>query len=259
MGLAPPTVMLGDGWQAKPPAYSRKIYRYFLDVCEEIEQFTEGTRRVLVFNGDVLDCDIKRRSNQYITNKEEEILGIAADALAPAYELADRVYVIRGTDAHTGKDGYLEEQFAKDLDNVKPDTTTGDASWWWLTGRVAGLQVDIAHSMSMGGRAWTEANSINFLAADTLQRYAEREERPPDLCVRAHVHKSFDTYDNRRVRALTLPCWKMQDSYGHKLNPVRWSHFGAIVFIIENGVIRKERKWRTEVSQYPAQHYRRRL
>ena len=72
-------------------------------------------------------------------------------------------------------------------------------------------------------------------------------------------HLAFDTYDNKRVRALTLPCWKLQDSYGHKLNPARWSHFGACVFVIENGEIRKERKWKTEVSQYPQRHWNRRL
>ena len=259
MGLTPPTVHLGDGWQAKPPIYSRKVYRYFLEVCDEIKKFTEGTERVVVFDGDTVDCDIKRRSNQYITSKEEEILWLAADALEPAYGMADRVYVVRGTDAHTGKDGYLEEMFAKDLDNVQPDPVTGDASWWWLTGQFENYGVDIAHSMSMGGRSWTEANAVNFLAAEILARYAERNEPPPQMAWRAHVHKSFDSYDNKRVRAITLPCWKLQDSYGHKLNPARWSHFGAMAFIIENGEIRKERKWKTEVSQYPAQHYRRRL
>ena len=191
-------------------------------------------------------------------NNKNEILGVAAEALSPAFEMADDVYVIRGTEAHTGPDSELEEAFAKDIKAV-PDKDNGNHSWSWLTGRFDGLQVDIAHKTTIGGRAWTEANGINYLASDVLQRYAERDERPPDLAVRAHVHKSFDSYDNKRVRALILPCWKLIDSYGHSLNPVRWSHFGAVVFVIENGVIRKEQKWKTEVSQYPQLHYRRRL
>ena len=181
------------------------------------------------------------------------------DMIPYSYEMADRVFVVKGTDAHTGKDGRLENLFAHFLDNAVPDPVEDNPAWWWVTGKFGGLQVDICHSTTMGGRPWTEMNGINYLSSDVLQRYAERNDRPPDLAIRGHVHRHFDTYDNKRVRAITLPCWKLTDSFGHKKNPNRMAHIGAMAFVIENGNIVKGQKWITEQTQYPKQHYRRQL
>lgn len=259
VGLAPPSVTVGDGWQAKPPMYSRKVWKYFVECCGEAKEFTKGTKRLLFLVGDTIDCDIKRRSNQYITNSKSEVLEVAVDALAPLYEWVDNVIVLRGTDAHTGKDGELEEMFAADLDHAIPDKITGNASWQYFAMSVDGYRLDAAHHTTMGGRAWTFANAANFLAADTMMEYTLRSDKPPQMVVRAHVHRAADSFDNYDTRAVILPCWKLLDTYGIKRKPTRAPHIGMMAFVIEGGEIVREKKWIEKMSQFPQRTWSRQL
>lgn len=259
LGLAPDVVTMGGGWKTKPPAYSRKVYRYFVEVCEEVRQYTEGTKRLLVLNGDIVDFDAKDRSNQYITNVKHEILGIASDALAPLYEWVNNVVVIRGTDAHVGKDGELEEAFAADLDHHIPDSATGYDSWPYFVRMLDGVPLDIAHHVTMGGRSWTFANAANFLAADTMQEYNMRDERYPHLVIRAHVHRTADSYDNYPCRAVILPCWQLPTGYAIMRKPTRIPDFGIFVFMLDNGKVIAERKWKQKMSHISAHPWSRQL
>ena len=45
----------------------------------------------------------------------------------------------------------------------------------------------------------------------------ERNEKPPHLYVRGHVHRPGDSYDIAPVRALILPSWQHTTSYGYRI------------------------------------------
>ncbi|NIQ44153.1 MAG: hypothetical protein GTN85_19025, partial [Pseudomonas stutzeri] len=51
------------------------------------------------------------------------------DVIKPIEHVVDKWFVVRGTEAHSGAAGELEEWFAGDLDNAV-HSFNGTASWW---------------------------------------------------------------------------------------------------------------------------------
>ena len=248
VGLCPPAFELDDGGTYQLNKTQRWLWGYWNECWQEVKSFAEGCERITwIVNGDALDYDAKGRSSQYITNNKATVLRMAVDAMQPGLEIADRLYVVRGTDAHTGRDGEMEEALAQDIDiTVKNGKVS---SWYHLQGVMAGMRVDVAHHTSMGGLAWTDKNAANKIAADAIMQYVLAGQKFPDLVIRSHVHRHADSHDNYPTRAIILPAWQSITAYGAKLNPNRLSDVGMIMFLIDNGKIVGEKKIITKLHQ----------
>ena len=250
VGLCPAHVTLDDGGTYTPNKTQRWLWSYWNDCWEEVKSFTQEADRVTwIINGDMVDKDHKGRSYQYITGNSATITNMAIDVLTPGLEVADQVLVIRGTDAHVGKDASMEEAVADDIDTVIRNKETKTASWYHYRGVLGGLRIDISHHTNMGTLPWTSANAANKVAADAFMNYNLLGQKIPGLVVRSHVHKHADSYDNYPVRAVILPAWQSMTSYGARLNPNRISDIGMIIFLIDNGIIVKEKKMIEKLSQ----------
>ena len=116
VGLCPPSVNLDDGGTYRYSVQQRALWRSWLDFCEKAHDSTDNV--IVILNGDLVENGNK--STQVISRNKASILGMAYDAIAPLVEDADKVFVIRGTEYHTGSSADLEEAFAKDLSNVVP-------------------------------------------------------------------------------------------------------------------------------------------
>lgn len=220
----------------KAASAQRKVWAQWVTTWDDVDAWATG-RKLVVFCGDMLDFDIKRRSSAYITNNKAMILDLAADTLKPALDVVDDLHMIRGTPAHVGRDAEYEDLLAADL---------GAPIDWHLTGTIEGLRVDIAHQTNMGGLPWTEANAVNQLARRVMTNYDDIGERRPGLIVRAHVHRHYDTWDNFAARTMTLPCWQLPTEYIQRLNPGRAPHIGLVALKIEDGQITDTKKWITK-------------
>jgi hypothetical protein len=234
VALSPPRVQLDEGGSYHSSRGQRWLWRSWNDFWDQVKDDTKGYRRIVVFNGDMGELDINRRSYQLITPNKATITGMVLDTLEPAIALADLIYVIRGTQAHTGKSAWLEEDIAQDLDNAVHD---GGASWWHLRAVASGVKFDICHHASMGGLPWTEKNAANKIAKIVVDRYMiDMEQKPPDITIRSHNHRWNDSADNFKTRAICLPCWSMMTEYGYRIGKENSiADVGGAVVFCEDG------------------------
>jgi hypothetical protein len=216
-GLCAPRVPLDDGGSYRPSPFQRALWTAWLDMAATVKEASIGCELVVVLNGDIVEMDAKKRSTQTITRNRSTINRLTIDALEPILQLATRIYVVRGTEAHVGNSGEAEETLAADIGAVKDDET-GMSSHWQLKRIFGGARFDIAHHASMGGLPWTEKNAANKLAAIAEVEYLRSGLKPPDFVLRSHVHRVSDSSLNfAPMRALTLPCWTGHTSYIHRI------------------------------------------
>lgn len=236
VALCPPLFTLDDGGTYKASREQRWIWRQWTDYWQQVKARRAGRRLVIMLNGELADNNY-HPTTQLITRNPADMLRLSAEALRPALSLLmdnDAVYVMRGTEAHSGMSSHLDEEVAQDIGATGPG---GDiASHWRLRATVDGVRFDVAHHPPGGGGRlpWTRGNFANRLAAMTIFDCAERGTRAPHLLIRGHVHRPDDSYDRYATRALVLPAWQLQTSYGHRIggDPLP---IGGLIVTADNG------------------------
>lgn len=200
----------------RPSKGQRWLWQCWLDFIQQAKQNAKGRRHYLILNGDLVDGQVKN-STQVITADMTIQRQIALDVLDPLVQCADRVFVIRGTEAHTGLSAREEEAIARDFENVEKSGKK-IASWWELRAEFGGVTFDVSHHTSAGGRAWTTGNAAVRLAAEAMFTSMQRGDGIPDIVLRSHVHKYQDSGSNYRTRAIILPAWQLRTAYAHRIN-----------------------------------------
>jgi hypothetical protein len=236
VGLSPNLVYNDNGDKVESNKTRRWLNRAWLSFLDDAEQMTEGYRRIVVLNGDLAEYDSNNRSWQMISRNPSTIVTMACDVFEPLANMADKMFVLRGTEAHTGKNAYIEEEIAKDL-GAEPDPETGTASWWHLRSRWAGVRFDIAHHVTMGTLPHTEKNAANKLAYLTTWAYAVEWKEPlPHIVIRSHTHRYADSGYNYEVRAYLTPAWQSKTAYIHRIGKANDKpQIGGLVFLCNNG------------------------
>jgi predicted phosphodiesterase len=236
VALCKPSVRLDDGQEVK----ISKAQRWFWDNwCDLIERVDTMKPDVLIINGDALEGDRKGRSYQLITRNPSTIVSIGSETLEPLVSKIPAVYFVRGTGAHGGKSGFLEEDLSRDFDNsVK---IGNNYSHWELNLIVEGLKITAAHHTTMGGLPWTRPNAVNSLAAKIQFQYSQDREEPPDIALRGHVHRWGDSHDAYRTRAIVVPCWTLATEFVHKISPDTLPECGAAVISCDAGKFEVEK------------------
>lgn len=242
VSLGPPgPYQLDDGGTYRPSKVQRWINERWAAFWKHAEavKASEGVEVVTILTGELADIN-KHPSAQYVSVNSADVVGMALEVLQPVRAVSDRIYVTRGTEAHTGLSGSLDEGIARAI-GAEPDRD-GRYSRWIFRGEIAGLRVDAAHHPGTSYmRPWTRGADANRLAAMIQDVYVRGGQPVPHLVVRGHTHRPSDSYDNHPTRAVTLPSWKLTDAYGHRLGgtplPV-----GGMQVLIADGVI--EREWK---------------
>lgn len=235
VGLSKPTMTLDDGGTYKASKGQRWLYSKWEELLSTVEAKKQGALYTVV-NGDAVEGDTKDRSYQLATRNPATAVRWAAELLDPLVQLSTGLFVIRGTPAHGGKSGNLEESLAEDLGAI-PCPATGTSSWWSMLYNCAGVRIDLAHKPKggTGGRPANARAAIDRLAADTEFEYCERGEPLPHLVIRSHVHKHRDSGRRFRVRAITTPAWTLPTEYIRQLDPHGLADVGAILVYCEAG------------------------
>lgn len=216
VALCPPKINLDDGGTYHASRFQRWLLEGFQDFTSWAKDMSEGYRRTVDLNGDMGELDTKRRSNQLITPNKATILGMVIEVLSPLVDIADSVFVKRGTPAHTGKSGWLEEAIGKDFGAVQSKKDV--YSHWHLRLLADKVRIDSAHHAAMPSLPWTEKNAANKIAAVAAWRYAIDMKQPlPHLMFRSHNHRWSDSFDNYPIRAICLPCWSLLTEYGYRI------------------------------------------
>lgn len=243
VALCPPVVNLDDGGSYHASRTQRQLWNDYLNFRDRLKSAKGDGDLYLVFNGDLHDGD-HHQTSQIITRNTATMQNIAADVIDPMAQIADKMFLIRGTEAHVGKSAALEEEIAKDLGFEKNGKKY---SWWYLKARFKSYWFDVAHHTSMGSTPVGKGNAANKLAAEIIFEYANRGEKPPDYAIRSHVHRHADSFDNYITRAIILPCWQYNNAFAHRIAPGKLPTIGGMIWEKEDG---KQPTW-TAVTYEP--------
>ena len=250
IGLCVPRVDLDDGGvyrasKAQRDYLLRNWRRFWRDVAE-LRDRVRARRVIVVIGGDLVD-DNSHSQAQLITVNRSVIVALAQRVLEPALEVADEVIVVRGTEAHGGQSGELEEIVAERIGAV-PDPVTGQFSQWFLLAEVDGVLFDVAHHPpTFGRRPWTKAAAAARAAALLRAQYLEAGQRVPDVAIRFHVHSYQPGPREPRPEFYYGPPWQLCTAFGHRLGAGRQIEpVGGLVFECQAG------EQRVHVLRYPA-------
>ena len=236
VALCPSGAELDDGGTYSLSKGQWWLLRQFNDFCEKLIELKKKykPKRIITFwGGDLIDLDAKNRSWQYITRNPTSALDSFFTLVNPIIEITDINIVLKGTPAHSGKSSWLETEIGREL-NAVPDESTGKSAWWYFKGEFGGVKFDATHTAPMGRLPWTQGNSLNRLAIELQLEYMG--ERLPDLALRWHNHRKYDTYDNYLIRLISCPSWCLKQDYLWKDSKPNGSDIGSNVIICQNGV-----------------------
>ena len=230
VGLIRPQIQLDDGGTYKASKSQRQLWAWWLDYWENVPK---ADRTIGIFAGDIVEGDTKKRSNQVISRNRSAVLSMAIDTLEPALDVCDSVYIIRGTSAHVGKSGELEELLAQDITTAVHAEET--ASWWYLEAVCEGVKFFAAHHTTMGRLPWTFANAANRNALEAFYYYTNLGKLPPQILMYAHNHLFANSgRGNYPSQCFHLPAWQLSTSYTNR-KPLGLADIGGLFIICKDG------------------------
>jgi hypothetical protein len=234
LGLCPPNYTLDDRGEYRPSPGQRFLMRSWGSFWNDVKELAEQHHAPVtaIFNGDTVEADAKKRSNQIITRNKAKIVEAAYQALEPAIKISDRTIFIRGTGAHEGESSELAELLAADL-TITEKAPNGNHSWWQFLGEFGGVLFDIEHHGPLGRTPWTITNPMNGLAVRLMLKYAGR--RLPAVAIRSHNHRKGDTYDNHPIRVLATGAWQLETEYVRRIGGVEGADIQGLIFICDGG------------------------
>jgi hypothetical protein len=186
--------------------------------------------------GDLVD---KNKHDQLdpISLNRAEILKMGRAVLEPVFARADKTYVLRGTEAHTGEHCELEEELAADL-GAEPSGEAGDkASWGSLWAEFGGVTFYARHHPRTGSfRPWTMGPSTSREQEILNIEFLRKGLPLPDVALVAHYHW-YDVSGNRlKPRVYRCPAWKLLDGLGHRKGRVNIvEEYGTLLFECREG------------------------
>lgn len=236
LGLCSPSATLPEGQPVSLTKAQGWLWQCWGDFLGEVlREFRRGDRVYGVHVGDGPDMNF--RTCQLMTTDPGGAVSLFVETMRGFRELCeDGWWMVRGTEAHGGKSGNLEEMAAQQLQATHYPADSKLASCWMLKLELAGVKVDLVHHGPLGRLPWTKTNGLMRVCSEIIDAYDEAGEPHPDLAVQGHNHIWADTGTNRRnLRALSLPCWQLPTSYGWRVSPRRSTDIGAVLVICEDG------------------------
>lgn len=233
---------LDDGGVYGPSPVQRWLYDNWLDFWARVRKRAKRQPVRIVANGDLVDGH-HHGTVQVVSNHQGAQNAILRRVWEPVLDqlTIGAFVVVRGTASHVGEGSPSEEAFARWLKSrrvpVVPDEDTGTLAWRHFRGEVGGVRIDVTHHGRTGGRPWTAAGGVTNLATEILCEYAGRREAAPDLAIRSHKHKTFDTGTMTPVRVLALPAWQVGTDYVKQVVPDSLADIGGSIITVTDGAV----------------------
>jgi len=198
------------------------IYDKWVDYWRHVWELAHagGHRIVVLHLGDVIDGLHNGSTMQALPNLADQE-AMAVQLLLPCANMADRMIIIRGTEAHAGPMHNSEARIARELgvDCVFEDILDID-----------GVIVDVAHHGRVGQRGWTSAAAAMATGAILDASLAGRP--LPRYVFRGHNHAIDDSGEKiPGVRAIAMPSWTLRNVYGYRIASGTTSDIGGIIIL----------------------------
>lgn len=221
-GLCPPIYELTERGHQQANVAQRWLWRCWVGYWRRVSELVDGLGAELwvVLNGDLIE-GFHHSTTQIVTVRPDDMQRLAVATLEPYVRPAERVFVVKGTEAHIGAGGLWDDLVARDLGAV-PDEANQSPAWHWLPIEVEGLHVAFAHHGKGSSREHLRGNAARAISADLSAYYWESYGMPPpSMAVFGHVHCFQDSGSVRKPRVWTHGCWQLSTGFGSKIRPGR--------------------------------------
>jgi len=258
MGLCPAAgIALDEGAFYKPTALQVKVWGMWNEFWDEwVPRFCRNEPYAVVVNGDAMD-GIHHGSVTQVSQNLIDQKRIAMEVFAPVVEkCSGRLYFIRGTEAHVGKSGQLEEDLAETLGAV-PDKE-GRYARWELWMRVGFALVHLTHHIGTTGSMAYETSAVQKELEQLYVESARWEGEKPDVLIRSHRHRNIEaririTKNGRPNFATSCVTagWQLKTPFAYKVAGGRRSRpqiGGTVVRCGDEEVYTRHQVW--DVRQY---------
>lgn len=219
--VSPPEVQTDSGQVVKSNAAQAWLYALWLQEYQNIKKRAVGHRVIVVHVGDVIEGEHHDALAHLPDVKDQESLAVVM--LTPLRNLADKFYIVRGTEAHAANQHMSERRIANELAATSLD--------FHLRLDIDGCLCDFAHHSTGTPRT---------IGLQVVEDCISDGQPIPRFIFRGHRHYITDsgaTWPNMRV--MTLPSWQLRTSYGWKIAPNKRASIGLV--LIENGELEVRR------------------
>ena len=212
-GLCPPRIRLDGGGVYRQSEAQRHIWRHWLYFWREmVPAWVKGQPFVLAVNGDAVDGRHHGSTTQWSQNLADQS-HCAREVLETAQRAApwERLYWVRGTEAHAGPAGESEEELAESMGAVTDKHGNASRMELWL--RLGTGLAHITHTIAVTGSPAYETTALCREYVDAAGESAKWHLPPPDWVVRSHRHRSAEIRvptKQGRATVLVTPGWQLR-------------------------------------------------
>jgi hypothetical protein len=235
-------VRLEDGGMYFPNQSQKWLHEKWTILVDAVRDLKRKRKHIIViFLGEFIDGR-HHETTQLLAQSPEIQATAAIETFLPISTLANELYVMRGTEAHSGKGAAADFSIGRELGAIR-DPDTGQAAWYKLKLDVLGTLFDVAHHVSAGGDdVRTYGSAIRREMAAMLM------ERPStNIVLRGHVHKYSDTGDafGADKWGAVIPAWQLQTAFVHRITRRESAMVGTSLLHVESdGWFRKSLFWK---------------
>lgn len=226
LGLLPPGFVTHEGQEVVANAAQAYLWDCWLAFWAKANAITGGRYSLLV-NGDLVE-GCHHKSTQVISPDPGDHMAAAIQALRPAAAGAEAVYVVEGTECHTGG---MEHAIARELAATR-DPATGRHAWPRLELKLARAHLVASHHMPTTKRPYLEASGLG-LELNTERLEAMRGGHAvPSVVIRSHRHK-YGAFSDESGLLVATPPWQLLTRFGHKVVPAASCHIGGVILTFD--------------------------
>lgn len=237
--ICPPKVELDDGGIYQASKLQKSVYKFWVDIWKDVKEVAGDDEILFVFVGEPGDGN-HHRTPQIWTQRITEQAGAALTCLNIPSQLANKVYCLRGTPAHSDMTFDIDDIVAKELGAHKLK------AHYTLELEVQGIKFFFKHKgPPPGTKEHTFADGIRRELRDQFYKSIRRGKKPPQYYVWAHYHqKTYATYDveykgeDMTLHGYIVPGWQLSTAYISSLiKGEEIIQIGILYFVVEDGVI----------------------
>jgi len=155
---------LDDGGTYKANEQQRWIWRKWRGYWQQVAEAraAHDARLVVILNGELAD-DNYHATTQLVTRNPADMMRLAIECLTPMLELQpNAIYVTRGTEAHSGVSGWLDEKIADDIGARA--AKAGTASHWPVSYNHLTLPTILSVYLTVGAKTIQKTNQTTTTA-----------------------------------------------------------------------------------------------
>lgn len=220
LGLLPPEGTKPDqSGNVSPSRLQTVVWLWWEEMWEDwVPTATKGEPYGIILNGDGVE-GVPHGSTAGISANDSDQFKIAVRIIKPLVAKCDgRFKWVRGTEAHVGKSGSIEEMCAEAVGAIP--NRDDQFSRFELWQKVGGGLVHLLHHVGTTSSSAHEASAVNAEMTAEYVEAARWGDRPPDVIVRSHRHRCIEVrIPNAHgfATATVTPGWQLKTPFSYKI------------------------------------------